>query len=215
MDLTLRGYWRSSCSWRIRIALALKGLPYNTVPVHLVQDGGQQHHPDHRAVNPMREVPVLLAGTEPLAQSMAILEYLEETAPTPALLPKEPIARARVRQMAEVINSGIQPIQNLRVMQRLGREYNIEKPGQIKWSRDWIHFGFEGLHALMEQHGGVYSYGDKVTLADLCLIPQLYNARRFGVDLNPFPRLTAVEAACIKLPAFAAAHPDQQPDAVA
>jgi len=214
MDYTLRGYWRSSCSWRVRIALALKGVSYDTVSVHLVQDGGQQHHSDHRDVNPMREVPVLLAGTEPLAQSMAILEYLEETVPSPALLPPTPLARARVRQMAEIINSGIQPIQNLRVMQHLGREYDIEKPGQIQWSRHWIHLGFEGLHTLIDQHGGRFSFGDQITIADLCLIPQLYNARRFGVDLNAFPKLTAIESECSANPAFMAAHPDQQPDAI-
>ncbi len=121
MSLILRGYWRSSSSWRVRIALNWKGLTYENLPVHLVADGGQQHSEDHRALNPMREVPVLLVDDEPLAQSVAILEYLEETQPTPPLLPKEPLARARVRQMTEIINSGIQPIQNLRVMQRLGR----------------------------------------------------------------------------------------------
>ena len=215
MNRTLRGYWRSSCTWRVRIALELKGLTYDTVPVHLVQDGGQQHGTEHRAVNPMREVPVLLDDNEPLAQSMAILEYLEETVPEPALLPKEALGRARVRQLAEIVNSGIQPIQNLRVMQRLGREYNIDKPGQIQWSRDWIHFGFEGLHALIEQYGGQYAYGNSITFADLCLIPQLYNARRFSVDLSRFPRLTEIEAACAEHPAFIAAHPDQQPDALA
>ena len=172
----------------MRIALELKGLTYDTVPVHLVQDGGQQHGTEHRAVNPMREVPVLLDDNEPLAQSMAILEYLEETVPEPALLPKEALA-GHVRQLAEIVNSGIQPIQNLRVMQRLGREYNIDKPGQIQWSRDWIHFGFEDLHALIEQYGGQYAYGNSITFADLCLIPQLYNARRFSVDLSRFPGL--------------------------
>ena len=120
-----------------------------------------------------------------------------------------------MRQLAEIVNSGIQPIQNLRVMQRLGREYNIDKPGQIQWSRDWIHFGFEGLHALIEQYGGQYAYGNSITFADLCLIPQLYNARRFSVDLSHFPRLTEIEAACAEHPAFIAAHPDQQPDALA
>ena len=120
MTVTLRSYWRSSCSWRVRIALHLKGVDFETVSVHLVRDGGEQHRPEHRSLNPMRELPVLIVDGQPVAQSMAILEYLEEVYPTPALLPSDPMARARVRQMAEVINSGIQPIQTLRVMQRLG-----------------------------------------------------------------------------------------------
>lgn len=212
--MTLRGYWRSSCSWRVRIALNLKGLSYETVPVHLLTDGGQQHADDHRALNPMRELPVLIVDGEPLAQSVAILEYLEETYPTPALLPDSPLDRARVRQMAEVINSGIQPVQNLRVMQRLGREFEIEKPGQRAWSKGWIEFGFDALERLVQQYGGRYAFGDALSIADACLIPQLYNARRFDVDLSRYPALLAVESNLIDLPAFVAAHPDQQPDAV-
>lgn len=214
MGYVLRGYWRSSSSWRVRIALNWKGLSYENVPVHLVADGGHQHGDAHRAVNPMREVPVLLADGVPLAQSVAILEYLEEAHPTPALLPADPIARARVRQLTEIINSGIQPIQNLRVMQRLGREFGLEKPRQIEWSRGWIEFGFEALNALIGEHGGQYSVGDDVSFADLCLVPQLYNARRFAVDLSAYPHLLRVEAALVGLPAFAAADPSQQPDAV-
>jgi maleylacetoacetate isomerase len=213
MDLVLRSYWRSSCSWRVRIGLHWKGLPYKTAAVHLVAEGGQQHGETHRALNPMREVPVLLVNGKPLAQSLAILEYLEETHPHPPLLPEEPIDRARVRQMAEVINSGIQPIQNLRVMQRLGKEFQLEKPDQVEWSRGWIHFGFEALHRLVESHGGTYCFGDQVSLADLCLIPQIYNARRFQVDMNAFPRLVEIETRLHTLPAFIQAHPDQQPDA--
>ena len=214
MTMVLRGYWRSSCTWRVRIALNFKGLPYETVPVHLVADGGQQHGEAHRRLNPMREVPVLLVADEPLAQSMAILEYLEEAHPAPSLLPVGLMDRARVRQMAEVVNSGIQPVQNLRVMQRLGREYDVAKPGQVAWSRDWIDFGFQALHRLVEAHGGQYCFGDAVSLADVCLVPQLYNARRFGVDLGAFPHLLAVESRLNALPAFQQAQPDQQPDAV-
>ena len=214
MTLSLRSYWRSSCSWRVRIALHLKGLDFETIPVHLVEGGGQQHSEQHRALNPMRELPVLLVGDDPLGQSMAILEYLEETHPTPALLPTSPLDRARVRQMAEVINSGIQPIQNLRVMQKLGRDFELPKEQQLKWSRDWIDFGFQALHQLVTQYGGTFAFGDTMTLADLCLIPQLYNARRFQVDLANYPRLTAIEAVCAEHPAFVAAHPSNQPDAV-
>ncbi|MGB0592574.1 MAG: maleylacetoacetate isomerase [Myxococcota bacterium] len=213
MSLVLHSYWRSSCSWRVRIALHWKGLEFETIPVHLVADGGRQHADEHRAINPMREVPVLVADGAPIAQSVAILEYLEEAHPTPALLPEGALDRARVRQMTEVINSGTQPIQNLRVMQRLGREFNLPKADQIVWSRGWIDFGFQALERLVSEHGGTYTFGDAVSFADLCLVPQLYNARRFDVDLTQYPRLVDIEARLCALPAFVKAHPSQQPDA--
>ena len=192
----------------------LKGVEYDTVSVHLVKDGGEQHQAEHRAVNPMRELPVVLIDGQPIAQSVAILEYLEETYPEPPLLPNAALDRSRVRQMTEVINSGIQPIQNLRVMQRLGSAFDLPKSDQVEWSKSWIEFGFEGLHRLIERFGGRYSFGDQVTFADLCLVPQLYNARRFAVDLERFPRLLEIEDELQGLPAFIDAHPDQQPDAV-
>ena len=213
MDYTLRSYFRSSCSWRVRIALAHKGLSYATIPVHLLQDGGQQHGEAHRQANPMRELPVLLVGDEPLAQSMAILEYLEETHPTPSLLPSDPLGRARVRQMSEVINSGIQPIQNLRVMQKLQKDFGLEKSQTKAWSADWIKFGFDALEQLVARHSGVYCFADEVSFADACLIPQLFNARRFDVDLSAYPNLTRIEDSLNKLDAFAASHPSKQPDA--
>ena len=213
MSIVLHSYWRSSCSWRVRIALHHKGLAFDTVPVHLVADGGHQHTESHQALNPMREVPVLIDEGEVLAQSMAILEYLEERHPSPPLLPSEPVGRARVRQMAELINSGIQPIQNLRVMQRLGREFKLEKEAQRAWSKGWIEGGFVALERLLSMHSGDYCYGDTLSFADLCLVPQVYNARRFEVDLEPFPSITAIEARLNTLDAFERAHPDAQPDA--
>jgi len=213
MAYTLRSYFRSSCSWRVRIALAYKGLSYETIPVHLLHDGGQQHSDAHRSANPMRELPVLLVGDEPLAQSMAILEYLEESHPSPSLLPTDALSRARVRQMAEVINSGIQPIQNLRVMQKLQKDFNLEKAQTKVWSADWIKFGFDALEKLVSKHGGQYCFGDAVSFADACLVPQIFNARRFDVDLSVYPNLTRIAEALDQLPAFEAAHPSQQPDA--
>ena len=213
MSYTLRSYFRSSCSWRVRISLAYKGLSYETIPVHLLKDGGQQHSDAHRGANPMRELPVLLVGDEPLAQSMAILEYLEEAHPTPSLLPKDHLARARVRQMAEVINSGIQPIQNLRVMQKLQKDFSLEKSDAMQWSADWIKFGFDALEVLVDKHSGKYCFGDEPSIADACLIPQLFNARRFSVVLDPYPNLTRVEAGLNEIEAFKASHPSQQPDA--
>ena len=162
----------------------------------------------------MREVPALSIDGQPLAQSVAILEYLEETCPEPALLPTDPLSRARVRQMTEIINSGIQPVQNLRVMQRLGNDFSLDKDQQHAWSRGWIDFGFQALDMLIGEHGGGYAFGDQVSFADLCLVPQLYNARRFNVDLSPYSRLVEIETRLNELPAFANAHPSRQPDAV-
>jgi maleylpyruvate isomerase len=211
----LYGYWRSSCSWRVRLALEFKGLAYEYVPVHLVKDGGEQHSEAHRARNPMRTVPTLELSeggrVHHLSQSLAILEYLEERHPSPALLPAEPLARARVRMLAEMVNSGIQPLQNLSVLQRLEHELKADEKA---WSVYWLERGLTALQAAVEPTAGTYCVGDAVSFADLCLVPQLYNARRFGVDLEPHGVLTRIEAACALLPAFQAAHPDRQPDAV-
>ncbi len=213
--MKLYGYWRSSCSWRVRIALNHKGLPYENVSVHLVKDGGEQHGEAHRARNPMRTVPTLEL-TEGgrvlhLSQSLAILEYLEERHPSPPLLPAEPLERARVRMLAEMVNSGIQPLQNLSVLRRLKGEMGADEKA---WAVYWIQRGLEALQVAVRETAGTYCMGDAVSLADLCLVPQLYNARRFGVDLEPFTVLTRIEDACASLPAFQAAHPDRQPDAV-
>lgn len=213
--LTLHGYWRSSCSWRVRIALNLKGLPYAYVPVHLLKDGGQQHTGAYRAKNPLGTVPVLEVreeGAAPryLAQSLAILEFLEERHPAPALLPQDPFARARVRMLAELVNSGIQPLQNLSVLQ------HVKALGQDDraWSAHWIGRGMAALQQSVQESAGRYCVGDSVSFADLCLIPQLYACRRFGVDPAAYPVLARIEAECASLPAFQAAHADRQPDAV-
>ncbi len=214
MSMVLRSYWRSSCSWRVRIALNLKSLPHEVESVHLVANGGEQHSDAHRALNPMRELPVLTVGDVHLAQSVAILEYLDELYPDPPLYPADAVSRARVRQMVEVVNSGTQPVQNLRVMQKLGRDFGLDRPAQVQWSRDWIEFGLGALETLVQQQGGRYCFGDEVTAADLCLVPQMYNARRFDADMGRIPGLVAVDERLATLPAFKAAHPDRQPDAV-
>lgn len=213
--MKLYGYWRSSASWRVRIALNLKGLPYAYESVHLVKDGGLQNTEAYRALNPMRTVPLLEvqegSTVHRLSQSIAILEFLEERHPTPALLPGEPWARARVRMLAEMINSGIQPLQNLSVAQRIKNEL---KGDEQAWCAYWIDRGLTAFQTSIAETAGVYCEGDAVTFADACLVPQLYAARRFKVDLTPFARLTRIEKACEALPAFQAAHADRQPDAV-
>lgn len=213
--MKLYSYWRSSCSWRVRIALAYKSVPHTLVPVHLVKGGGEQHGPQHVARNPIAQVPVLEIEadgvTHHLGQSLAILEFIEERFPQPALLPAESLLRARVRQMAELVNSGVQPLQNLSVLQRLKQEHGVDDG---PWAAYWIARGLGALERLAHGFAGQYLVGSAPSLADVCLVPQLYNARRYDVDLTPYPTLLRVESACFQLDAFASSHPDRQPDAV-
>ena len=212
--MKLFGYWRSSSSWRVRIALAHKGLAYENAPVHLLKEGGEQHHHDHTARNPMNQVPVLEivedGRTIHISQSLAILEYLEERFPSPALLPSGRVARATARQLAEMVNSGIQPLQNLSVLRRLKNDLGLD---EIAWAHHVIERGLGAIESVLETSAGRFAVGDAPTFADVCLVPQLYNARRYKVALEPFPMSVRVEAACADLPAFRAAHPDRQPDA--
>jgi maleylpyruvate isomerase len=210
----LYGYWRSSATYRVRIALGLKGLEYEVVPVHLLEGGGQQHADEFKARNPMAQVPVLEvqegAKTVELAQSIAIFEYLEEAYPRPALLPADPVLRARARQLTEVVNSGIQPLQNLFVLQRL-KEHGVDG---TEWMQLFVRRGLAAYQTIAETTAGKFSVGDQPTFADCALIPQLYGARRNGIDVEAeLPLLARIEAACSELPAFQAAHPDRQPDA--
>jgi maleylpyruvate isomerase len=211
MSLRLYGYWRSSCTWRVRIALAHKGLDYETVPVNLLE--GEQRAEGYTQRNPMRQVPTLeveqQGTTRRLTQSMAILEWLEETWPEPALLPEDPFERARARQLAEMVNAGIQPLQNFSGLLRL-EELGVDRK---KWGHEWIARGMAALEREMAETAGQFAVGDRVTFADLCLIPQLFNARRFEVEVSVYPTLSRVEQACAELPAFQAAHADRQPDA--
>jgi maleylpyruvate isomerase len=207
----LYGYWRSSCSWRVRIALEYKGLEYRMEPVHLARGPGEQNSPGYRSVNPMSQVPVL--ETEDgmlLSQSLAIIEFLEELEPAPTLLPGCRRERARARQMAELVNAGIQPLQNLSLLQK------IEAMGgsRTAWAEKRITEGLGALENLVQQVGGEFMAGGSPSIADCCMVPQLYNARRFGVQLEAFPRLLRIENRCTRIGAFQAAHPDMQPDAV-
>lgn len=212
MTFVLRGYFRSSASWRVRIALHYKGLTFETEPVHLVREGGQQHGSEHRKLNPLEQVPVLSIDGVPYTQSLAIIELLDELHPEPRLLPREPHLRAKVRQLAEVVNSGIQPVQNLFVMRELGRCFEADRDAQVSWSRHHIARGLTALEAMVAPVAGRYCVGDEVSVADLCLVPQLYNARRFSVELGGCPTLVAIEERLARLPAFEAASPERQPD---
>jgi maleylpyruvate isomerase len=211
--MTLHGYFRSSAAWRVRIALAMKGLAVRQVSRHLRK--GEQAAPDHLALNPQGLVPTLeVPGAGALTQSLAILEWLDETQPGPKLLPADPWGRARVRALAEIVACDIHPIQNLRVLQYLKRELSQEQAAIDAWARHWIALGLEAFEArLAEPATGRFCQGDAPGLADLCLVPQLYNARRFGCDLSPYPRILGIEAECLTLPAFAEAAPERQPDA--
>jgi maleylpyruvate isomerase len=184
------------------------------VSVHLVKDGGEQHSEAYRAINPMRTVPTLEltegGQVRRLSQSLAILEYLEERHPSPALLPADPYLRARCRMLSEMVNSGIQPLQNLAVLRRIKGEL---KGDDKAWCTYWIERGLSAFQTAVQETAGTYCLGREVSFADICLVPQLYGARRFGVDLTPYELLTRIEAACASLPAFQAAHADRQPDA--
>ncbi len=213
-QLRLHTYWRSSASYRVRIGLNLKGLDYDTVPVHLVRDGGEQHRPEYRALNPQGLVPVLEHAGHALNQSIAILEYLEETWPSPSLLPASAGERHRVRAIAQTIACEIHPLNNLRVLQYLDGTWNVPQPERDEWIKHWILEGFAALEARLaaDPATGEFCHGDAPGLADCCLVPQLYNARRFGVPLDAFPTLLRIEQACLALPAFDRARPENQPD---
>ena len=208
-------YFRSSASWRVRIALSWKGIPHGTVPVHLVRDGGQQHSESYRESNPQALVPALADDDHVFSQSLAIIEYLEETHPDPPLLPPDFSGRAIVRAMALGIACDIHPLQNLRVLDYLRGPLGREDAAVAEWVRHWIGQGFRGLEELARRHGdgAHYLYSNGVTLADLCLVPQMYNARRYHLDLRPYPVLVAIDAHLMTLPAFASTRPETQPDA--
>ena len=213
--LQLYSYWRSSAAYRVRIGLNLKGLAYDIVPVHLLHDGGQQHSPEYRGINPQQLVPVLGHGYRRLTQSLAILEYLDEMWPTPALLPSTARERQRVRALSLLVACDIHPLNNLRVLQYFEHEWGVPQAERDDWVKHWIVEGLDAAEAMVADHPstGTYCEGNTPSMADCCLVPQIYNARRFGVDMGRFPTLQRIEASCLELPAFDAARPERQPDA--
>lgn len=211
--MKLYGYWRSSAAYRVRIALNLKQLSFENVPVHLINNGGEQHSDMYQALNPSQLVPTLVDGELSLNQSLAIIEFLDETYPQPALLPLNSSDRARVRAMALDIACDIHPLNNLRVLQYLTGPLQLTEQQKQEWITHWLNFGFTALEQRLEHTAGEYCFGNSVTLADICLIPQVYNALRFKLDMTAFPLINKVYHNCMQLAAFALAAPEQQPDA--
>ncbi|XP_072545610.1 maleylacetoacetate isomerase isoform X2 [Salminus brasiliensis] len=201
----LHGYFRSSCSWRVRIAFALKGIEYDQVPVNLIKDGGQQLTDQFKTLNPMKQVPAVTIDGFTLSQSLAIIQYIDETRPQPRLLPSDPKQRAQVRMICDLIASGIQPLQNLYVIQKIGAE-------KVQWAQHFIIRGFEALEPILKQTAGTYCVGNEISMADICLVPQVYNSERFKVDMNQFPTIKRLNQTLLELEAFKVTHPSCQPD---
>jgi len=213
--MILNTYFRSTAAYRVRIALNLKGLAHELLPVNLLNDGGEHKTPEYLAKNPDGLVPTLETENRVLAQSIAILEYLEETYPKPALLPENPLDRAYLRGLAQTIASDIHPLNNLRVLQYLINDLGVSEEQKLKWYHHWVVSGFKGLETRLAQneHTGYCCFGDTPTFADVCLIPQIYNAVRFNCPLDDYPTIQAINAHCLQLEAFAQSVPDIQPDA--
>ena len=213
--MKLYTYFRSSAAYRVRIALNLKGLNYEAVPVHLLKDGGQQRQEEYRKINPSGLVPAFQDERITLTQSMAIIEYLDERFPAVPLMPHDAPGRARVRELAQIIACDIHPLNNLRVLRHLVHELKLSEEAKTEWIQHWIREGLGGLeaHLARDPAAGPFCHGGSPTMADCFLVPQVFNAQRFGIDIQAYPNIARIHAHCEELPAFAAAHPSKQPDA--
>lgn len=210
----LYSYFRSSAAFRVRIAMNIKGLDYEILPVHLLRDGGEQFSSDFKTLNPTALVPVLEDGDLNVTQSLAIIEYLDEAYPKTPLLPSDAAGRARVRSLALTIACEIHPLNNLRVLNFLTGQLEISAEGKLKWYKHWVESGLAAFEAVLvnSSHTGDFCHGQTPTLADCCLVPQVFNAQRFNCDLDRMPLLMAIYQRCMALPAFQRAHPSAQPD---
>jgi maleylpyruvate isomerase len=213
--MRLYTYFRSSAAYRVRIALNLKGLDYEAVPVHLLRNGGEQLAEAYRAVNPSALVPALDDDGALLSQSLAIIEYLDETRPLPPLLPADALGRARVRALAQTVACDIHPLANLRVLKYLKGPLGVSEELKLQWVVHWVSEGMAMLeaHLARDAHTGRFCHGDTPGLADCCLVPQVFNAQRFDIDMAAYPTVMRIHANCAALPAFVQAHPARQPDA--
>jgi maleylacetoacetate isomerase len=211
-EFILYSYYRSSSAYRVRIALNYKEIPHELQAVHLLNNGGEQHRPEYVALNPTHDVPTLVHAGKAIGQSVAIIEYIEQVAANPSLFPKTPMARALVLQACEIINSAAQPLINLRVLKKLQTDFKISDGQKADWTKFWIDYGLKAFDQHIKPHAGKYCFADNITAADCFLVPQLFSARRFSVDLAPFPKLLEIEAALKEHPAFAKAAPENQPD---
>jgi len=215
LSIELYSYWRSSASYRVRIALNLKSLPYTYHGVDLTHDGGDQWRAPYREINPQSRVPTLVHDGERFTQSLAIIEYLDETFHQPALLPRDPVDRARVRMLSQIIACDIQPMQNTSTLRYLKETLHHDDAATSAWLREWIVRGLDAYDAQLARDPvhGKFSHGDTHSMADCCLIPQMFAAQRFGVEATQYPRLALIVENCNRLSGFAAAHPARQPDA--
>jgi len=211
--MKLYGYWRSSAAYRVRIALNLKEIEFESIPVHLVKNGGEQHSKEYVELNPTHLVPTLVDGDFSLNQSMAIIDYLDEEYSQCPLYPKSAQDKAQVQALALDIACEVHPVNNLRVQQYLTNELKVSDADKLNWSHYWMAKGFAAVEKKLMKMSGKYCFADQVTMADLCLVPQVYNAKRFKLDMTPYPLITAIVDRCEQLPAFAQALPENQADA--
>lgn len=211
-QLKLYSYFRSSASYRVRIALYHKELKFEYIPVHLIKDGGQQNQSDYLKINPMAHVPALDHNGFLVSESVAIVDYLDHVFPNRPLLPTAPKDRAQVFRVMEILNSGIQPLQNLKVLSYLEKELKVSPAQKEEWCRNWISKGMAALEKILSQSAGSFCFGGEVTAADAFLIPQCFASRRFGVKIDDYPTIMRIEKACLALPSFQMAHPEKQPD---
>ncbi len=211
--MKLYGYWRSSAAYRVRIALHLKDLSFQSMSVHLVKDGGEQHKADYTELNPTHLVPTLVDGDIVLHQSLAIIDYLDDKFPETALYPKDFAAKAKVKALALDVACEIHPVNNLRVQQYLVNGLKLDESDKLTWSHHWMKLGFRAIEQQLIKSAGKYCFGDNITMADICLVPQVYNAVRFKLDMTEFPTISRVVEQCNQHPAFIAALPENQADA--